>query len=238
MRVETFGDCTLYLGDGREVIALAEADVVVTDPPYGIGFEYASYDDTECNLDALLSELIRPAIEKCGRAIITPGNTNLHKYPMPAWTGAWTWDTTTARGFYGWSQWQPILIYGADPASGFGHHNGFLRSDRIHFSGGQADIVKADGGCHTCPKPVTFMKRLVGRFSNEGETVFDPLMGSGTTGVACVNLGRKFIGAEIEEAYFDIACRRIEQACSQPRLFDEPRVKPSHAGDFFKGEAA
>ena len=50
--------------------------------------------------------------------------------------------------------------------------------------------------------------------------------GSGTTGVACVNLGRKFIGIEIEERYFDIACRRIEEAYRQPRLFAEPRAKP------------
>lgn len=58
------------------------------------------------------------------------------------------------------------------------------------------------------------------------ELVLDPFMGSGTTGVACVNLGRKFIGIEREPTYFDIACRRIEEAHRQPRLFDEPPPKP------------
>ena len=58
-------------------------------------------------------------------------------------------------------------------------------------------------------------------------TILDPFMGSGTTGVACVNLGRSFIGIEREPTYFDIACRRIEEACKQPRLFDDqPAPKP------------
>ena len=69
------------------------------------------------------------------------------------------------------------------------------------------------------------MRALVARFSDEGETVLDPFMGSGTTGVACANLGRRFIGVEIEERYFDIAVRRIEAAYKQPRLFNEPAPK-------------
>ena len=62
---------------------------------------------------------------------------------------------------------------------------------------------------------------LVSLFTNSGETVCDPFMGSGTTGVACAKLGRKFIGIEIDEGYFDIACKRIEQAYAQPSLFDQ-----------------
>ncbi len=63
---------------------------------------------------------------------------------------------------------------------------------------------------------------LVNWFSDEGETVLDPFMGSGTTGVACAKLGRRFIGIEIDESYFDIACRRIEEAYRQPDMFIEP----------------
>jgi DNA modification methylase len=63
--------------------------------------------------------------------------------------------------------------------------------------------------------------KIVARATRPNETVLDPFMGSGTTGVACANLGRKFIGIEIEEKYFDIACKRIEIAYSQPRLFDD-----------------
>jgi site-specific DNA-methyltransferase (adenine-specific) len=72
---------------------------------------------------------------------------------------------------------------------------------------------------HPCPKPVAWMRWIVERASLPGETVFDPFMGSGTTGVACAKLGRKFIGIEIEPKYFDIACRRIEQAYAQPDMF-------------------
>ena len=63
-------------------------------------------------------------------------------------------------------------------------------------------------------------------FLPDAETILDPFMGSGTTGVACANLGRKFIGIEIEPKYFDIACRRIEDAYKQPRLFDDPKPQP------------
>ncbi len=62
-------------------------------------------------------------------------------------------------------------------------------------------------------------------FLPEGDTILDPFMGSGTTGVACVNLGRSFIGIEQEAGYFDIACRRIEAAYKQPRLFAEQKPK-------------
>jgi DNA modification methylase len=69
------------------------------------------------------------------------------------------------------------------------------------------------------------MRWLVSHAAQHRETILDPFMGSGTTGVACIKLGRKFIGIEIEPKYFDIACRRIEEAWKQPRLFEEPRAK-------------
>ena len=71
------------------------------------------------------------------------------------------------------------------------------------------------------------MTSLIQRFSFEGHTILDPFMGSGTTGVACARMGRRFIGVEIEPRYFDIACRRIEEACKQADLFVE---RPKWAG--------
>jgi len=70
------------------------------------------------------------------------------------------------------------------------------------------------------------MRELVGLFSNHGQTILDPFMGSGTTGVACVKLGRKFIGIEIDPGYFEIACKRIRDAYAQPDLFVAPH-KPT-----------
>ena len=220
MRVEKIGLATLYLGDCREILpGLERVDAVITDPPYGIGFKYSGYEDTPENLIELIETAIKPAISLAKRTIITPGNTNIHAYPKPSWMGAWTWDTTTARGFWGWSQWQPILLYGEDSCTGFVRVNGVMRCDRIHFSGGEAKIVKAEGGGHTCPKPLRFMEKLILRFTNSGEMILDPFLGSGTSGVAAVRLARSFIGIEIEERYFDVACRRIEEAQRQGDMF-------------------
>jgi len=219
VREERIGNQRLILGDCLEVMpTLGRVDAVVTDPPYGIGFEYNSHDDTAQNLEKLVTGFVPIARDISNRVVITPGNTNIHRYPAPDWTGAWTWDTTTARGFWGWSQWQPILLYGQDPAVSFEAFNGVLRSDRIHFSGGQAKISHAEGRGHTCPKPVAFVTRLLLRFSREGETILDPFMGSGTTLVACAKLGRKGIGIELDPDYFEIACKRVEEAYRQPDL--------------------
>ena len=222
-REEVIGDCRLILGDCREVLpTLGKVDAVVTDPPYGIGFPYLSYVDTVESLQSLIGSIVPMARAMASRVVITPGNTNVFRYPPCDWIGAWTWDTTTARGFWGWSQWQPILLYGEDVWPGTASRGGQLKTDRIHFSGGEAKIIDADGGGHTCPKPEKFMVRLISRFSVQSDLVLDPFMGSGTTGVACVKLGRKFIGIELDPGYFDIACRRIEQAYQQPDFFIEP----------------
>lgn len=108
------------------------------------------------------------------------------------------------------------MCYGKDP---------LLQSG----AGRAPDIIQhtesSEKNGHPCPKPIRFMQRLLARVTLEGEIVCDPFVGSGTTGVACANLGRKFIGIEIEPKYFDIACRRIEEAYRQPRLFAEPMAK-------------
>ncbi len=89
---------------------------------------------------------------------------------------------------------------------------------------------QAEKNGHPCPKPIKSWQKLVNRVSRKGETILDPFMGSGTTGVACAKLGRKFIGIEIEPKYFDIACERIQKAYDQPDLFVEPPKKPKQLG--------
>ena len=83
-----------------------------------------------------------------------------------------------------------------------------------------------DGGkVHPTQKPVAVMEWTI-CFAKDCHIICDPFMGSGTTGVACVNLGRKFIGIEKDPEFFDIACQRIQEALNQPRLFDEPEQAP------------
>ncbi len=93
--------------------------------------------------------------------------------------------------------------------------------DVIYFPPVQS--MAKNGRVHPTEKPVGLMQRLLAKLPG---VVLDPFMGSGTTGVACVNLGRKFIGIEIEPRYFDIARKRIEEAYRQPRLFAEPKPEP------------
>lgn len=81
-------------------------------------------------------------------------------------------------------------------------------------------------GAHPTEKPVRLMTELVEDFTNPGDLILDPFMGSGTTGVACVRLGRRFIGIEINPVYFDIARRRISDELKRPRLNLEPRIEP------------
>jgi DNA modification methylase len=78
-----------------------------------------------------------------------------------------------------------------------------------------------DGKQHPTQKPVELMRWCLG-FLRDARTVIDPFMGSGTTGVACVREGRSFIGIEIDEGYFDIACERIRKAYAQPDFFVQP----------------
>lgn len=219
-RVE-IGNAVLYLGDCREVLpTLPKVDAVITDPPYGIGYPYEGYEDSIENLDDLIAGFMPWSLANAERVVVTPGVSNVQRYPQADWIAAWTWETTATFGKLGYSQWQPILFYGKDLA-GFGNVNGVIKSDRIHFAGGAAKIDHAAGEVHTCPKPLQFVVRLLGRFTLEGESVLDPFMGSGTTGVACANTGRRFIGIELEPRYFDIACRRIEAAQKQADLFTQ-----------------
>ena len=88
---------------------------------------------------------------------------------------------------------------------------------------------------HPARFPVAFATELVAPFSQAGGTILDPFMGSGTTGVACVKLGRKFIGIEIDHGYFDIACRRIEKAYAQPDLFVAPPASTETQTSFLEG---
>ena len=87
------------------------------------------------------------------------------------------------------------------------------------------DPVSGYSGKHPCEKPITLMAHILDVSTRQGQTVCDPFMGSGSTGVAALTLGRKFIGIERDSEWFDAACSRMEQIQRQPRLFDEPKPK-------------
>ncbi len=226
-RKEIIGDCTLYLGDCLEVMpTLGKVDAVVTDPPFGINYKYNLYNDTKENLISLIKPLEIFIKDNTLRAAILCGITQIHLYSQPNWIAAITWNTTGQFGKLGYTQWMPVLFYG-DDVKGFGNVEGVVtKSDLYQISGGGGvGFARDENIDHPCPKPLNIMNWAIKRFSLSGETILDPFMGSGTTGVACVKLGRKFIGIELDEKYFDIACKRIEEAYKQPDMFIEPPTK-------------
>jgi DNA modification methylase len=223
-RVEVIGNCRLYLGNCLEVMPLlGKVDVVVTDPPYGVNLQNLRrktkvYRDDDQHIRTLIRQTIPMALSIATRAVIFCGQAMLWEYPEPASLGCVFNLAGTGRTAWGFQCTQPVLFYGKDPfmqdGKG-GRPNSFL--DRHAHNG--------DKHGHPCPKPLSWMKWAVGRASRIGETVLDPFMGSGTTGVACANMGRSFVGIELDETYFDIACQRIRRACEHADLFIE-RPKP------------
>ena len=205
----------LHLGNCIEYMKTMEENnigSIFADLPYGNNTEYKTYDDTRENLEILISEFMPLALRVANRVIITPGNSNQWLYPEPTWTLAFTNPAGTGRSSWGFSCWQPILVYGKDP---FLATRRGCRPDTM-FMRNSGDIDKRNS--HPCPKPNNVMRWIIERCTLESDTVFDPFMGSGTTGVACAQLGREFIGCEIDPEYFAIAEKRIKQAQLQMRL--------------------
>lgn len=207
------GDCALYLGNCLDVMRDMpdkSVDAVITDPPYGNNTEYKSYLDTRENLEKLVPLFMEQAKRISDRVVAASGIWNMWLYPVPTWVLNWTNSAGIGSGPWGFICWQPILVYGKDPYLQDGKGR---RPDTLFQKLNQvADID------HPCPKPDNVMRWIIDRTTREGETILDPFMGSGTTGVACVQTGRKFIGIEIEPKYFDIAVKRIKDAQQQMRL--------------------
>jgi DNA modification methylase len=218
------GDAVLYLGDCLEILpTLGPVDAVVTDPPYGIGVSLGvdsgksdggMWKDVEIKGDnsTEMRDAMLSIIGGIPFAIL-----GSHKQPMPKGTQATlVWEKGNHVGCGDLAMpWKPNfeLIF----IRGSGFWTGHRDSGVLHFN--------AVGGCvgnrndgrrfHPTEKPVELLQYLIQKSTG---TILDPFMGSGTTGVACANLGRKFIGIEIEPRYFDIACERIRRAYEQPRL--------------------
>jgi site-specific DNA-methyltransferase (adenine-specific) len=132
------------------------------------------------------------------------------------------WDKTEAtRPQKGWfrSQVEYIVTASAGPLHTGADAPGICQPGYIRVP------VIGDEKEHITGKPIELMREML-RTRSDWSLVLDPFMGSASTGVAALQLGRKFIGIEIEPKYFDIACKRIEEAWKQPRLFEEPRAKP------------
>ena len=209
------GNATLYLGDCAEILpTLDKVDAVITDPPYGIGITKSNrlavsrgmggMDwDNETPEQSLIDQIVSLAKE----SILWGGNY----FDLPPSRCFLIWDKQNyGRDFadceYAWSNIDSVARM-------------FLMRP-----------MNMDGGkVHPTQKPERLMKWCIDQCKLNPQIILDPFMGSGTTGVAAVQMGRQFIGIEREKQYFDIACERIEKAQLQTDMFIQPVTKPEQA---------
>lgn len=210
MRIETIGAATLYLGDCLEILPkLPGVGAIVTDPPYGIGrdgqtessgahggrkaYEHKGWDSARPP-----DELIRLLSSHCKAAVIWGGNYFADVLPP---TGKWlVWDKgqriNQSDGELAWTSLPGALR--------------IMTMNRVE--------LMLDGAEHPTQKPVRLMEWTIKQLGDH-ELIIDPFMGSGSTGVAAMNLGIPFIGIERDPSYFEIAVRRLDDAQRQERLF-------------------
>lgn len=218
MRVETIGSCTLYCGDSLEIIpSLSAVDACVTDPPYGIEDMVGGYGRggvhkirNDRNLDVCHAALNLVAE--------TQENIRLMAF----------YSCKVVREFYagikGWDYFGDIVWDKCVPGLGanfrYQHENIgiFTKGHPVSIGKGFSIIRQMrTPDVHPHQKPIPLMESLI--TISGGISILDPFMGSGSTGVACAKMGKSFIGIELEERYFDIACRRIEEAQKQSDMF-------------------
>jgi site-specific DNA-methyltransferase (adenine-specific) len=203
-RCEVIGNATLYLGNCMDILpSLEQVDAVVTDPPYGIGFaaQPTKWQRRAGQLaekwDDAVAEDLGPVLAAGKEQIVWGGNY----YRLPPCRGVLSWfkpDAPPSMGHFELA-WTSLN----------------RTAQQLSWSIGATNAERVG---HPTQKPLRIMEWCLS-FLPDAKTIIDPFMGSGTTGVACMNLGRKFIGIEIEPKYFDIACERIAAAQNQGRLF-------------------
>lgn len=233
MKPVVIGNATLYLGDCMDVLPLLpRVDAVITDPPYGIGASAGTGKYGRLKVEASVdlkwddktpeARLLEMVIASSDRAVIFGGNY----FDLPPSRNFLVWDK--GAGFKGrdfaecemaWCSWDAnARVLSHDPLA-----RGDYRDKQ-----------------HPTQKPVAVMKWCIEQAGvKHGGTIIDPFAGSGTTGVAAVQMGRKFIGIEREPRYFDIACKRIEDAQRVQDMFGHD-VRDAYAqteqqADFLEG---
>ena len=243
------GDCTLYQGDCLEIMpTLGKVDAVVTDPPYEVtptskthytnpgmingGWVAKSYPVNHGKMFEI------PDFAEWMSLAFNASKANADAYFMS--NDKTLPDMQKAAGLSGW-KFHNILVW----QKPMGIPNRWYFKDcefTIYCWKGKAKTIKNPSSTqtfkaahtkertHPSEKPVALLSHYIENSTGKGDAILDPFMGSGTTGVACAKLGRKFIGIELEPKYFDIACQRIEAAYKQPDLFVEPPAKAVQGG--------
>lgn len=237
------GLARLIHGDSLELLKMLEADHIIGDPPYEAVLHEGAKDQRITRTDGrkmhgnLGFEGIDLVRAEVSRLCVQASRGWVILFALAEGVRAWRDDIQAAGG-----KWDTTLAWVKPDSSprfnGQGAARGFEcavtawcgKGHRSWNGGGKRGIYTHNvnagrQGEHPTEKPVPLMKELVADFTRPGQTVLDPFMGSGSTGVACVQMGRKFIGIEQDPKWFDLACRRLREAQAQPSLFAEPPRK-------------
>jgi site-specific DNA-methyltransferase (adenine-specific) len=245
IRERTIGNCRLIQGDCLAVMPLlGKVDAVVTDPPYeavmqnkwGVLSKQARF--SHVRHETLGFDAIDEIRGDVADAIVAASNGWAIVFCMAEGVRAWR-DVIEATG----ARYKRAMVWikpdampqfnGQGPS--VGHEmmvSAWCGKGHSKWNGGGKPGTfifnknTPGGAAHPTQKPLPLLMELVSLFSSAGQTVFDPFMGSGTTLVACAKLGRHGIGIEIDPDYFDIACRRVEDAYKQPDLFVAREPQP------------
>lgn len=216
MEKVTIGNAELYCGDCAVILPqLDKVDLMLTDPPYGIG-EAAGKNKSRGKLANAQDY----------------GNDEWDNAPPAAWLLGLMRDKSTWQIIFGGNYFELpptkcVLVWDkengasdfADAELAWTNLNKAVRLKRFMWAGMlQADMKNKEKRVHPTQKPTRIMEWCITQAPEDVMTICDPFMGSGTTGAAAMNLERKFIGIERERKYFDIACERISQAQAQVRL--------------------
>lgn len=212
------GNATLYQGDCMDILpTLGKVDSVITDPPYGIGADKMTLgngkrkierEDMEWDATPPSVELMDLIHSKADLHIYWGGNY----FGLPASKCWLVWDKCTGANSF------------ADCELAWTDIDSVVRKITVPWVGANAKDESGER-VHPTQKPLGVMRWSIEKCKPQPQTILDPFMGSGTTGVAAIQLGRSFIGIERESKYFDIACQRIEQAVAQGQLFAPVLVK-------------
>ena len=196
---------------------LGKVDSVITDPPYGIGADKMTLgngkrkierEDMEWDATPPSVELMDLIHSKADLHIYWGGNY----FGLPASKCWLVWDKCTGANSF------------ADCELAWTDIDSVVRKITVPWVGANAKDESGER-VHPTQKPLGVMRWSIEKCKPQPQTILDPFMGSGTTGVAAIQLGRSFIGIERESKYFDIACQRIEQAVAQGQLFAPVLVK-------------
>lgn len=221
--IVTIGNATLHHADCRDVLpTLGKFDLLLTDPPYGIGYAptHRKWNGEESGWAKIYGDekkfLPAQVLLSADRHLLWGANYYSDLLPLGGWVA---WDKRCSdRGDamlgnpceFAWNS------FGAQAIARI-QHGGVINADSLTGNN--------ENRFHPTQKPVKLMDFCL-RLTPAAKTVLDPFMGSGTTGVACIQSGRAFTGIERERKYFDIVCERISRAQAQGMLFEPVVAKP------------